>query len=363
MGSAVSFGTNVNAQRKRVYYFGTSTIYEGMPVCYDNSTTNVLGVDRADGTASTTTTEGSANEGKFLRVENPNADNVGLFAGVVAIGPAVGKTGPKWLEIFIPNGAVVPVRTDNNCLIDKTILAVTTGSQELGVPLAVDSRPVAIARETIDRGTAGLTLAQLCPDRFIYQDLGGTALSVDDADATTAVIVNRINVSTLQTGGRFTAFEIHSSSSGAVAGTGYGHTLYCQTDITGACSSGQQAGVSFWTNITGGTQTMNSYFGVEVGIYEAGAHITGIGTVLAPLCLRTQLDATNALAAEKHYMMYLRCDGADKPDGLFMAYTPDSIGMAAQSSASVSHTIPVHIQVSGGGIAAGTYYIMVSDTA
>ena len=53
MSSSVSFGTNTNAQRKRVMYFGTSTIYEGMPVCYDNSTTNVLGVDRADGSKST----------------------------------------------------------------------------------------------------------------------------------------------------------------------------------------------------------------------------------------------------------------------------------------------------------------------
>jgi hypothetical protein len=128
MSSSVSFGTNVNAQRKRVYYFGTSTIYEGMPVCYDNSTTNVLEIDTgASNAVSTTTTEGGQNEGKFLRVENPNADNVGMFAGVVAHGvvahgPKVSTTGPAWLDIFIPNGAVVPVRTDSNCIVALLLL-------------------------------------------------------------------------------------------------------------------------------------------------------------------------------------------------------------------------------------------------
>ena len=189
---------NPRAHRIRVYYFGTSTIYEGMPVCYDNSTTNWHGGSMTLGvvTESTTTAEGSQNEGKYIRVENPNADNVSLFAGVVAKGsPGIGKTtGLSAIDIYVPNGAVVPVRTDSNCLIDQTILAITTASQELGVPLATDSRPVAIARETVDRGTAGLVLAELCPDRFIHQDLGGTALSVDDADTTTATLVNSANI-------------------------------------------------------------------------------------------------------------------------------------------------------------------------
>jgi hypothetical protein len=196
---------NPRAHRIRVYYFGTSTIYEGMPVCYDNSTTNWFGgyVTTTQGascgevTASTTTAEGSYNEGKYIRVENPNADNISLFAGVVAKGGWVGKTGPRALDIYVPNGAVVPVRTDSNCLIDQTILAITTGSQELGVPLATDSRPVAIARETIDRGTAGLVLAELNPDKFLHQDMGGTALSVDDADTTTSTLVNYSNINFL----------------------------------------------------------------------------------------------------------------------------------------------------------------------
>lgn len=369
MSSVVSFGTNTAAQRKRVMYFGTSTIYEGMPVCYDNSTTNVLGWDTGATTpsASTTTTEGGLNEGKFLRVENPNADNVNMFAGVVAHGPKVGTTGVAtgvWLDIFIPNGAVVPVRTDNNCLIDQTILAVTTGSQELGVPLATDSRPVAIARETIDRGTAGLVLAELCPYRFIHQDTGGTALSVDDADTTTATIVNRININTLQTGGRFTAFEILAQAGGTIACTGYGIALYTQTDVN-AIMTGQNAGVSHWTNINAGGDIAGDYYGLEVGIYESGADLSGIAgsDTIAPLCLRFQLDGTNAPGANTKYQMYLRSEaGGTHPDGLFACYTDQAIGMIAKTSAAVSHIIPIYMNASG-VLASGTYYIMVSDTA
>ena len=195
----VTWATDPKAKTVPVYYFGTSTVYEGMPVCYDNSTTNWTGSYVSSGvtTESATTAEGLLNEGKFIRVENPNADNISLFAGVVAGAGKHGVTGPCVLDIFVPNGAVVPVRTDSNCLIDQTVLAITTGSQELGVPLATDSRPVAIARETVDRGTAGLVLAELNPGKFLHQDMGGTALSIDDADTTTASMVNHINLNFL----------------------------------------------------------------------------------------------------------------------------------------------------------------------
>ena len=196
-----SFGTSSDARKKRVYYTETSTIYEGMPVCYEfDATTNVLGYDKGAGgdaacqSSPTTTAEGNQNEGKFIRVEDPDANNIQYFAGVVAGSSYAGLIGPRWLDIYIPNGAIVPVRTDLNCLIGQTILAVTTASQELGVPLAADSRAVAVAEETVDRGTAGLVLARLAFDQFIYQDHGGTALSVDDADTSIASLVNHANI-------------------------------------------------------------------------------------------------------------------------------------------------------------------------
>ncbi|KKK64674.1 hypothetical protein LCGC14_2981820, partial [marine sediment metagenome] len=196
-----SFGTSSDARKKRVYYTESSTIYEGMPVCYEfDATANVLDYDKGAGgdrtcqTTPGTTAEGNQNEGKFMRVEDPDANNIQYFAGVVAGSSYAGLVGPRWLDIYIPNGAIVPVRTDLNCLIGQTILAVTTASQELGVPLATDSRAVAVAEETVDRGTAGLVLARLTLDQFMYQDHGGTALSVDDADTTTSTLVNFANI-------------------------------------------------------------------------------------------------------------------------------------------------------------------------
>ena len=190
------FGTNSNTRRKRVYYTESSTtIREGMPVCYEfDATANVLGYDKANSVKGSTTAEGNLNEGKFMRVEDPDANNIQYFAGVIAGASYDGLTGARWLDIYIPNGAIVPVRTDLNCLIGQTILAVTTGEQELGVPLETDSRAVAVAEETVDRGTAGLVLARLSLDQFMYQDHAGTPLSVDDADTTTATRINYTNI-------------------------------------------------------------------------------------------------------------------------------------------------------------------------
>jgi len=62
--------------------------------------------------------------------------------------------------------------------------------------------------------------------------------------------------------------------------------------------------------------------------------------------------------------MYLRAETAgDYPDGLFACYTAHAINMQAKSSAAVSHCIPIKMIANmSGGPAAGTYYIMVSDT-
>jgi len=170
--SNVIFGTNIDSLRKaRVYYEGVSTIYEGMPVCYNYDTTdNVLGYSKSEGgedarnqTTKTTTAEGYQNEGKFLRVENPATANLNWFAGVVAAGGYVGKVGPKWVDIYEPNGAIVPVRTNASCTVGATILGIGDGLQYFAISTGDDDpMPVAVAEETVDRsGTTGLVLAKV----------------------------------------------------------------------------------------------------------------------------------------------------------------------------------------------------------
>lgn len=200
----VTWAMDEQAVRKTVYYEGTSTIYEGMPVCFNYDTTdNWVGVSSADYTTETgTTAEGYQNEGKFIRVENATSSNIQYFAGVVANGSYCGTAGPKALDIYVPNGAIVPVRCDVNCTVGTTVLAVESASQELTVPLAASTgRPVAIAMETVDRSsTSGIVLAKLDPSQFLYQTGAGGALVLDD-DATAAETMNTINLDFTGTGG------------------------------------------------------------------------------------------------------------------------------------------------------------------
>ncbi|TES90645.1 MAG: hypothetical protein E3J87_09595 [Candidatus Cloacimonadota bacterium] len=354
---------NPRAHAVRVYYFGTSTIYEGMPVCYDNSTTNWFGgsvANTGEITVSTTTAEGSQNEGKYIRVENPNADNVSMFAGVVKRGGWVGTTGPSVLDIYIPNGAVVPVRTDSNCLIDQTILAVTTGSQELGVPLVADSRSVAIARETIDRGTAGLVLAELNTSRFVYQDMGGTALSVDDADTTTATMVNHINVKFLGTAS--TNLGLYCNGTIAGAGACLSGMWYFETHITATPANVCHAlGAALCLNgddakLASSSGEISAAFRASVWTLGTTAADLSDGDVTAILC--TSYIDDGVTTPGSIYGLYFHSSDATYHvfTHLFGVRHALDVGFIAKSSAAVSHVIPISV--------AGTnYWLMVSNQA
>lgn len=159
--SNVQFGTNVGLRKKRVYYEGSDTIYEGMALCYNQDTTdNILGWDKGNDEEDSTTAEGYQNEGKFLRVEKPATANLKFFAGFVCAGGWNGKTGPRWLDIYAPNGAVVPVRgTDSHTIGEK--LYIVNGDYEVTNAPADASVPIGYAMETVDRSTTeGLLLAK-----------------------------------------------------------------------------------------------------------------------------------------------------------------------------------------------------------
>ncbi|MFA5158163.1 MAG: hypothetical protein WC451_03205 [Patescibacteria group bacterium] len=161
------FGTNINEIRiKRVYYEGTSTIREGMPVCYNyDTTTNILGWSDSSSVKGSTTADGYQNEGKYLRVEDPSSTNYQWFAGVVHSSAYAGKAGPQWIDIALPTGAIIPIWAYAACTANVTVLGLSDGlayfAQSTG-----DDDPIgcAIAMETVDRSsTAGLVLAKVFP--------------------------------------------------------------------------------------------------------------------------------------------------------------------------------------------------------
>jgi len=369
--SYVSYGNDTLATRKKVRFYNressAETLYEGQPLCYIfDSTTNEMGINKQTGAEGSTTAESYHNEGKLVQVEKPYSDNLLYFAGVVASGSWCGKSiaATSWVDIdvFIPNGAVVLVRADVECTVGVTVLALESDSQALTQPLSANQgRPVAIAMETnaaLD-STPGLILARLCPNEFIYQDQTGTALSVAVA-GTSDIVVNRINVTSAQTSGNFCALSVESTSSAGAGSNGSGASLYVQGDLTGVAASHWNP-MGVWANITGGTQTGTHLTVAEFGIYASGANLAAVES-LSCITLRNQVSSTNPPNAVHNVIRVVQDGGGDSADFLFSFYTPETVGLAAKSSAAVSHIIPVNVENAGGGTA-GTYYIMLSDTA
>lgn len=282
-------------------------------------------------------------------------DNVSSFAGVVAKGGWCGKAGPRVVDVYVPNGAVVPVRTDQNCVLGKTILAVHTNEQFLTASHATYSRPVAIAWETVDRGTtAGLTLAKLDTRLFIHQAGDNAALELDDKDTTSATIVNSINVKSLQTGGRFTALDITAeSAAGASHAWSYGIGLNVTAKVTASVAA-TVAGTYLGLELTGGT--LSEYGSAcQICLYETGATISSMGGRLSVLNLVSQVADTPP--TNKFGWMYLQNDGAEAPDFLLMAGTSTDFPMAVkQGTCAISHVIPIRDNNA-------TYYIMVTNEA
>jgi len=441
------FGTNANAVRKkRVYYTETSTIYEGMPVCYEyDATANVLGYDKAAGgdaacqSSPSTTAEGYQNEGKFLRVENPNlvltivgtivgtyivgetvtqtsttatgivdvantdatevyirtltgtfavatdtitggtsgatmatataisvtTDNLAWFAGVVAGTSEAGKTGPRWLDIYLPNGAIVPVKTVLAATTaGQTILAINTSTQTFGNPTSslpnyantagnTDARSVALAEETIT--SAGLVLAKLDPTMFMYQggQVGREMLAGYVGTVNTAV--NRMNISFAQTSGNCQALHYRALLTGAGGGAARGifrfdghltssvaHPTYVMDvmlDITGALGDVWVAPLHLTVRSRNANPVLTT---TAVYAIKIDWNLTKAGTV--------DLDYPPGISA----LFYV---GSDYTQPLYFLYTNDMASIAgstASGTAAFGATdIKIPLKISG-----QDYYLM-----
>lgn len=265
--------SNPIAHAVRLYYTGSNTIYEGMPVCYEfDATTNWFGgsVSNGEVTASTTTAEGSQNEGKYIRIQDVDADNSGSFAGVVKKGGWVGKSGPRLVDVYVPNGAVVPVRSGVNSTVGITPLCITNGVQDFDTI----GRPVAIAMETVDRSsTSGLCLAELCPNKFLYQTGDNQALSIDDQSATTSIIMNRIQLTQAQTAGSFVPLYVHHTHTGNTSTTCHNYNILSYVNLNGTYDqAGYNRNILAQMNLSGTLNSGGAHF------YPVYAQLTGTPT-------------------------------------------------------------------------------------
>ena len=349
---------NPVAVKKRVLYEDTSVIYEGMPVCYNyDSTTNVDGYDNTDG-AGTTTDEGHQSEGKFTRVTDPEDNALMHFAGVVAGSDLNGVTGDgnQWLDIYIPNGAVVPVRCDVDTTTGITLLAITVDSQEFGQPVEGTSRVVALAMETetaLD-GTADITLARLDNNMSIYQDLDGTALSVGAGTANH--VANSINVTSAQTSGRFTALHVKSTLTAGGGSAHYGAAIYAHTVVSVQPATPQLASVSVRLEVTGGTMTQY-LTALKATVKETGATMTGVYNVSV---LNLALQITNECTANSIAWVYLEDNSTQPADFLLRAnswsdFPAVRATAATTDTAGIDLAIPIYAENDPTGTK--TYYL------
>jgi len=342
------FGTNTNLIRKRVKWYNrestAETIYEGQPVCYlYDTTTNILGYDKGTGghpecqTSPTTTAEGYQNEGKFLLVEKPYSDNLQWFAGVVAAGSWCGSsvdgTSYKWIEIYVPNGAIMPVRSEVSSTVGVTVLCLKSDQREF----CATGRPVALAEETVDRSsTNGLVLAKVSPDMFIYQVGTSAAMDFDDNDATSTHIQNNIYITESQTAGSFVPLYIHHTSDGNasaalheynvlsylnLSGTydqaGYNRNILAQLNLAGTLNSGGAHFYSVYAQLTG-TPTATEVghiaaIGIDcnLGVNPTTGNYTGI-LIANNGANQTQVDSAITIYGNygiNHLFDWESCDG------------------------------------------------------
>ena len=311
--STPTWGLDPKARRISVYFEGETTIYEGMPVCYNYDTTdNWLGVASIDftSTASTitesgTTAEGSQNEGKFIRVERPVNGNLLHFAGVVAGADHEGETGPKAIDIYVPNGAIVPVRCDVDTTSGTTILSIAEGEEELGLHTGNSTtRAVGIAMETetaLD-GTAGITLCKLDPNLFMNTNLDGTALIMAAAGTSNYGALHTSNITSAQTGGYCTNMLLQTTITGDMTDAAGGGAcgLMCLATTTGTYD--QDTGIMYVRSVLGATYlTGSTYDNQDANITGGHFQVTGACTltdlaVLSCVWADSQMDDTGQLS-------------------------------------------------------------------
>jgi hypothetical protein len=195
------------AARKRVVFrpaTASNTIKVGQAVCYnsdiaadvDEKTSNPVN-DHLGGEGTTYAEGVQSYTGRMLIVEQPASGNLQDFAGIVAaLGPEAGADGDT-IEIYVPNGAMVPVWTNANCTRGSTILGPASGSYIMQVSTS-DGDPAgnAIAQETVDRSsTNGLVWAKVYQAGVTFTGLNAyfaptRAVTTGDASGVRLVLDN-----------------------------------------------------------------------------------------------------------------------------------------------------------------------------
>jgi len=280
--------------------------------------------------------------GRMFIVEKPDSENLQNYAGVVkCLGPKAGADGDM-IEIWIPNGAMVPVRAGIYCYKGVTVLAVQDGSYSLENPVYGSAfASVAIAMETVDRTTDGLVWARLLGPNYFSNGNYDIPLRTGDGVATGTARVFERDISFRGLTSQIQATVFRTRLKGATSYCDNGGALLTEVYVEGADDA--PAG-NIWTSMS------NLLFdpGCTLGAIAAGAmkcmvtEVAGYGCTktsahIAPLQCFTAMDDEHACT----YLSQIQfvSTGTDKPDGLFYAQTADAIAAAACGADEASHVV------------------------
>ncbi|KKK76918.1 hypothetical protein LCGC14_2858820, partial [marine sediment metagenome] len=177
---------DVGCRTKRVFFrptTATDIIKVGEAVCYNSDLVGDhkerTSVPSHLGSGSFTTyAEGvQSYTARLFVVEQPTEGaNLVHFAGIVkSLGEKAGGDG-DFIEIFqLTEGAIVPVYTDANCVINQTVLGVADGAYTLSQDTG-DGDPlgIGVAVETINRSTPGLCWMRM----YAAPGIGGNSMFI-----------------------------------------------------------------------------------------------------------------------------------------------------------------------------------------
>ena len=309
MGKIQNMGVgayDIGCRTKRVFFRPaepTDIVKAGQAVCYNSD----LAADHKERTSApshlgsdvfTTYAEGvQSYTARLFVVEQPTDEaNMAHFAGIVkSLGPKAGADG-DFIEIWqLTEGAIVPVWTDADCVINTTVLGVEDGEYTVAKDTG-DGDPlgIGVAVETIDRSSVnGLVWMRM----YAAPGMGRNSLFVAPSNWRNGrcygVFISGDNFF----GGTEDAQEylVHIQGDKTVATTGdtYGGLVFIQGNIEGANASNYIfRGINVALDLEDGAD-LGSIYAANISI-SLKANTANIGNAIA-----CQIDAQDLSSGTK----------------------------------------------------------------
>jgi hypothetical protein len=350
------------AESKRVFFRPTTTtdvLRVGDLVCYNSDLVSDHKERTVDpthlGLTIDTYAEGEQEfTGRLFIVEKPKTANLDAFAGVVkCLGPKAGADGDM-IEIWIPNGAVLPVMCDQDCINNRTIVGVRDGAYEGSYP----GRPIGIAKETYARSAAdGLVWVKVDPNMFLWQhnstDYDGLII---DAECGASFTLNHIRLETAHTAGTAVAQSTRLVLNGA--GTGYAGQF--EVDIAAAITTTFRVlDLVLWLTADAAWQATyadgSAVVRICIGSNAAHPDLAGLG--LSGISFQNYLNETSG-APEFLYPFWFHSGAGSKWDGLLYCDSSDlGITAATGDTAHDGSDFCIPVMIDG-----DVYYLIAQDS-